>query len=60
MHQLPKGFFQCHKSFVVNMRQIRRFQSPDILLKGGQKIPVSRNRYAQVKNAYFQFMGELF
>lgn len=57
---LPDGFIQCHKSFVVNMRQIRRFQAPDILLKNGAKIPVSRNRYAETKSAYFKFMGQTF
>ena len=58
--RLPVGFIRCHKSFVVNMRQIRRFQTPDILLKNGAKIPVSRNRYAETKSAYFKFMGQTF
>ena len=57
---LPGGFIQCHKSFVVNMRQIRRFQPPDILLKNGVLIPVSRKRYAETKEAYFRFMGQTF
>lgn len=60
LQQLPDGFIQCHKSFVVNMRQIRRFQPPDVLLKNGVKIPVSRKRYAETKAAYFKFMGQTF
>ena len=57
---LPAGFFQCHKSFIVNMRQIRRFQAADILLKSGALVPVSRSRCAQTRDAYFQFMKNLF
>ena len=57
---LPPDFFRCHKSFIVNMRHIRRFQQPDILLKCGALVPVSRARYAQVRDAYFRFMGQTF
>lgn len=55
--QLPANFFQCHKSFVVNMRQIKRFQTTGILLKNGEPIPVSRSRYPDTRNAYFSFVG---
>lgn len=57
---LPAGFIRCHKSFVVNMQQIRRFQPPDVLLKNGALIPVSRKRYAETKEAFFCFMGQTF
>ena len=57
---LPPGFIRCHKSYIVNMRQIRRFQPPDILLKNGMSVPVSRKRYAETKEAYFKFMGQTF
>jgi len=58
MHSLSVGFFQCHKSFIVNMNQIRRFQSGDILLKNGERVPVSRARYADTREAYFKYMGQ--
>ena len=57
---LPAGFIRCHKSFVVNMQQIRRFQPSDVLLKNGMLVPVSRKRYAETKAAYFKFMGQTF
>lgn len=57
---LPPGFCRCHKSFVVNMAHIRRFQQPDILLKTGAAVPVSRARYAQAREDYFRFMGQTF
>lgn len=60
LNMLPAGFSQCHKSYIVNMAQIRRFESSDILLKNGEQIPVSRARYAQTKEAYFSYMGQSF
>lgn len=60
MQMLPVGFYQCHKSYIVNMNQIRRFQSTDILLKNGETVPVSRARYTEAKEAYFTYMGQLF
>lgn len=59
MQQLPADFYQCHKSYVVNLRQIRRFEYPDILMKNGEKASVSRARYKEAKETYFRFMGNL-
>jgi DNA-binding LytR/AlgR family response regulator len=58
LHSLSGGFFQCHKSYIVNMSQIRRFEANDILLKNGETIPASRARYAQTRAAYLKFMGQ--
>lgn len=60
LRSLPVGFYQCHKSYIVNLRQIRRFQASDILLKNGERVPVSRARYTGTKEAYFSFMGQSF
>ena len=60
MRSLPRGFYQCHKSYIVNMSQIRRFQSGDICLKNGEYVPVSRAKYNQTKEAYVNFMGQTF
>ena len=60
LQTLSTGFYQCHKSYIVNMSQIRRFQSSDVLLKNGETVPVSRARYAKTKEAYFNYMGQSF
>ena len=57
---LPDSFYRCHKSYLVNLRQIRRVQQPDLLLKSGHKVPVSRARYAETKEAYLRFVGQSF
>ena len=56
----PAGFYQCHKSFIVNMRQIQRFKRDEILLKNGKRIPVSRSKFAETKAAYLSFIGKTF
>ena len=60
MRSLPAGFYQCHKSYIVNMSKIRRFQPNDILLKNGERVPVSRAKYNQTKEAFVSFMGQTF
>lgn len=56
---LSEGFLRCHKSFLVNMRRIRRFREQDVLLDSGEAVPVSRSRYVQTKAAYFRYMGKV-
>lgn len=58
--RLPEGFLRCHKSFLVNMRCIRRFLEQDVLLDTGARVPMSRSRSAEAKSAYFRYMGKSF
>jgi len=60
MESLGFGFYQCHKSFIVNMRQIQRFETNRIILKNGDVIPISRSKHKKAKEAYFEFMGHMF
>lgn len=57
---LPVWFIHCHKSYVVNMRQIQRFLSNQILLKNGTRIPVSRSKLIKTRETYISFIGEMF
>ncbi|MDR1438898.1 MAG: LytTR family DNA-binding domain-containing protein [Clostridiales bacterium] len=57
---MPDGFCQCHRSYIVNMGRIRRFQPGGILLKNGERVPVSRSKYDDTKKAYFNYIGETF
>ena len=58
--RLNGDFFQCHKSYVVNLRQIRRIAADGILLKDGRSVPVSRSRYGEMKEAWFRFAEAAF
>lgn len=54
--RLPNTFVQCHKSYVVNMSYIQRFDSEKILLKTGELINVSRTFRSKTKEAVFNYM----
>ena len=58
MPQLPQSFARCHKSFAVNLYEIRQFRAADILLKDGTQLPVSRSRRDAARAAFFALMGE--
>ena len=60
METLPAGFYQCHKSYIVNMRRIQRFEPDGVLLKNGDYVPVSRSKYAGARDAYLSFIGKTF
>ncbi len=40
--QLDEYFFKCHRSFLVNLRFIKRILSDCVLLKNDEEIPISR------------------
>lgn len=53
---LKKGFFKCHRSYIVNLNCVEQFTKTQISTKNGTNIPISRNNYAAFKEAYFSYM----
>lgn len=51
-----KGFFKCHRSYIVNMKYIEQFTKTQLVTKNGMHVPVSRNNYAAFKKTYFSYM----
>lgn len=58
MTQLPQTFAQCHKSFAVNLYEVRQLRAAGILLRDGTRIPVSRSRNAAARAAFFALIGQ--
>lgn len=61
LHQLAQqlehpSFFQCHRSYIVNMNHIRSFTKSDLTLPNGNRIPISRNCTKEFHDAYFVFL----
>ena len=50
--KLSRDFFQCHRSYLVNRKQIQRADMSQLVLylKNGQMIPVARSRRSEMKN----------
>ena len=57
--RLAHNFYQCHKSYLVNMDCIRRIEKNSILLKTGEKLPVSKAKYAETRAAFFRYISEM-
>lgn len=52
-------FLRCHQSFIVNMYHVRELSGTDLVLAAdGQKVPVSRRYYAEVKKRYQRMLFE--
>ena len=51
-----KGFFKCHRSYIVNLSHISEFSKTEIHTESHATIPISRNSYLAFKEMYFQHM----
>lgn len=51
------GFLRIHKSYLVNMRCIRKFRSRECLLVDGTTLAVSKKNYSQQKQKYLLWKG---
>lgn len=54
--ELPASFFQCHKSFLVNMDRIVELRKDGVLLSSGQVVPVSQKKRKLMREAFFAHM----
>lgn len=54
LDQLPSYFACCHKSFIVNLRQVSRFEGGELIMCDGARIPVSKRRRPEVRTAFFE------
>ena len=52
----PYHFVRCHQGFLVNMDYIRVIQKDSVLLKTGNKIPVSKHRKTHVKSKFNNYL----
>lgn len=52
------GFVLCTKGMIVNLSKVSRLEADRIIMKNGDYIPVSRRKYAMVKQSYSNFLIE--
>lgn len=48
-------FIDCHKSYIVNLRRIRKVGKDTIFIENGEEIPIARRRRRHVIQAYMAF-----
>lgn len=49
--QLDEGFFRTGRSFLVNLKQVRRVSRSEVLLSDGSKVPLARGYYDKLNQA---------
>ena len=57
-NKLPSDrFCRCHRSYIINMSEVKDIARYRFLTKGGVEIPISQLQYADVKQAFIDFEG---
>lgn len=50
-----ESFLRCHRSYLVNMRHIRRPEGRDFLLLNQERVPIAQESAARVRQAFFEW-----
>lgn len=51
-----KGFFRCHKSYLVHLKYVKGYNRQEAVLDNGEKIPISKRRYEEFCKALLSYM----
>lgn len=54
--QLGKGFYRCHRGFLVNLEEIEGYDTSNIFLKNGESIFLSRQKYPEFVKIYMDYL----
>lgn len=58
LDRLPSNFIKLHKSYVVNMDQIRSYRPNQVILNNNLEIPIGRKRIKEVRERIMQYIKE--
>ncbi len=53
-----KGFFRCHKSYLVNLQYVETYNRQEVVLENGERIMIARRRYEEFCNALLAYMRD--
>lgn len=54
-----KGFFRCHKSFVVNLKYADTYNHKEVTLDNGEKIMIAQRRYDAFCREILEYMKKI-
>ncbi|MDE5907170.1 MAG: LytTR family DNA-binding domain-containing protein [Lachnospiraceae bacterium] len=53
-----KGFFRCHKSYLVNLKYVDGYNRQEVILENGERIMIAKRRYEEFCKEMLKFMKE--
>lgn len=51
-----KGFFRCHKSYLINLRHVDTYDRQEVTLDNGEKIMIAKRRYDGFIKEFLSYM----
>ncbi|QAT43144.1 LytTR family DNA-binding domain-containing protein [Aminipila luticellarii] len=58
MQHLPQEFYQCNKSFVINLDKVIKMRDQIIYFSDGKDIRIGRQSFHGAKKAFLKFASE--
>lgn len=56
--QLGKGFYRCHRSYLVSLTKVREYDSTSIVISNGERIYLAKRKYTEFVQIYGRFLQE--
>ncbi len=56
-YHLDGRFIQCHKSYLINMERVKKFQGDSFVMDNGEVIPISQSRRKQTREEFLNYIG---
>ena len=53
------GFFQVHRSFIINMDKIQKYSSQTVQMENGEEVPISRYKLDAFKEEYIKYWSKV-
>lgn len=54
-----KGFFQVHRSYIINMNKIQKYNSQTVVMESDYKVPISKYRLDAFKEEYIKYWSKI-
>ncbi|MBD5467380.1 MAG: response regulator transcription factor [Lachnospiraceae bacterium] len=54
--RLSADFVRCHRSYVVNLRYVRRYDGAEITLENGESVLMAKTKYAEFVRRYMDYI----
>ncbi len=53
-----KGFFRCHKGYLINLKYVDRYNRQEVILENGESIAIAKRRYDRFVQEVLKVMRE--